>query len=110
MAKQRVGGVEPDPSELQTPDLIGRQRLVDLSSGRGLATALQGKADAQGSCVSVDGARKHFADHLRITGEAQFGGRDGAWAYANLGVLVALVIGFVGTLILDRSRVQAQEA
>ena len=28
------------------------------------------------------------------------GGREGAWAYANLGVLIALVIGFVGTLIL----------
>ena len=45
-----------------------------------------------------------------LLGPFGLGGRDGAWAYANLGVLVALVIGFVGTLILERSRVRAQEA
>ena len=31
------------------------------------------------------------------------GGRDGAWAYANLGVLAALVIGFGGQLLLTPS-------
>ncbi len=45
-----------------------------------------------------------------LLGPFGLGGRDGAWAYANLGVLVALVIGFVGTLLLERSRVRAQEA
>lgn len=38
------------------------------------------------------------------------GGRDGAWAYANLGILVALGVGFLGALLLDRTRVRAQEA
>ena len=38
------------------------------------------------------------------------GGKTGAWAFANLGVLIALVIGFVVTLAFDRSRVRAQEA
>jgi NCS1 family nucleobase:cation symporter-1 len=38
------------------------------------------------------------------------GGRDGSWAFANLGVLVALVVGFVVTLVFDRSKVRAQEA
>lgn len=38
------------------------------------------------------------------------GGRDGAWASANLGVLVALVVGFAGTLLLRRGAVQHQEA
>jgi NCS1 family nucleobase:cation symporter-1 len=38
------------------------------------------------------------------------GGRDGAWAYANLGVLLALVLGFVGTLVLGRAPVRRQEA
>ncbi|MEU7789356.1 cytosine permease [Amycolatopsis sp. NPDC049159] len=37
------------------------------------------------------------------------GGRDGAWAFANLGVLVALALGFLATL-LTRQRVRAQEA
>ena len=37
------------------------------------------------------------------------GGKDGAWAYANLGVLLAFLIGLVGTLALRRSAVRAQE-
>jgi purine-cytosine permease-like protein len=38
------------------------------------------------------------------------GGKGGAWAFANLGVLFALVIAFVLQLIFGRSRVHAQEA
>jgi len=38
------------------------------------------------------------------------GGREGPWAYANLGVLVALVLAFLATLIGTRSAVRAQEA
>jgi purine-cytosine permease-like protein len=38
------------------------------------------------------------------------GGRAGAWAFANLGVLFALVIGFVGYLIFGRSAVKRQES
>src|SRR5450755_167107 len=38
------------------------------------------------------------------------GGKTGAWEYANLGVLVALVIGFGATWALSRSVIRAQEA
>src|SRR5690349_17601062 len=44
-----------------------------------------------------------------LLGPLGLGGRDGAWAYANLGVLLALVIGLVGTLVLRRSTVRRQE-
>jgi NCS1 family nucleobase:cation symporter-1 len=37
------------------------------------------------------------------------GGRDGAWAYANLGVLAAFLIGLLGTLALRGRAVRAQE-
>ncbi|WP_230208043.1 cytosine permease [Microlunatus sp. Gsoil 973] len=37
------------------------------------------------------------------------GGRDGSWAYANLGVLAAMVIGFVGHLPFNRATVRRQE-
>jgi purine-cytosine permease-like protein len=37
------------------------------------------------------------------------GGKSGAWAFANLGVLVALVLGFVATWLGSRSAVRAQE-
>ncbi len=38
------------------------------------------------------------------------GGREGGWAYANLGVLLALLVGFLGTLVLARRAVQVQES
>jgi NCS1 family nucleobase:cation symporter-1 len=37
------------------------------------------------------------------------GGKEGAWAYANLGVLVAFLVGLLGTLALRRRAVRAQE-
>jgi purine-cytosine permease-like protein len=38
------------------------------------------------------------------------GGKEGEWAYANLGVLFALVAAFVAQLILGRGRVRMQES
>ncbi|MET3807669.1 purine-cytosine permease-like protein [Nakamurella sp. UYEF19] len=37
------------------------------------------------------------------------GNRTGAWAFANIGVLVALLVGFLGTLIFSPWRVRRQE-
>ena len=45
-----------------------------------------------------------------LLGPFGLGGKTGAWAFANLGVLVALVIGFVTTWAFGRSAVHAQEA
>ncbi|MDO4888826.1 MAG: cytosine permease [Actinomycetaceae bacterium] len=38
------------------------------------------------------------------------GGKDGPWAYANLGVLLALVLSFVATYLLRKTKVRRQEA
>jgi purine-cytosine permease-like protein len=45
-----------------------------------------------------------------LLGPFGLGGKTGAWAFANLGVLVALAIGFVVTLAFGRSAVRAEEA
>jgi purine-cytosine permease-like protein len=45
-----------------------------------------------------------------LLGPFGLGGKTGAWAFANLGVLVALVIGFAGTWAFGRAAVRAQEA
>jgi NCS1 family nucleobase:cation symporter-1 len=45
-----------------------------------------------------------------LLGAFGLGGRDGAWAYANLGILIALLVGFLGTLIFGRRAVRRQEA
>jgi purine-cytosine permease-like protein len=37
------------------------------------------------------------------------GGKEGAWAYANLGVFFALLIGFVGHFLLARKKIARQE-
>ncbi|WP_022881211.1 purine-cytosine permease family protein [Gryllotalpicola ginsengisoli] len=44
-----------------------------------------------------------------LLGPLGLGGVDGAWAYANLGVIVALLIGFVGTLFTAPA-IRRQEA
>ena len=45
-----------------------------------------------------------------LLGPFGLGGKHGAWEFANLGVLVALALGFVVTLAFSRSAVHAQEA
>lgn len=45
-----------------------------------------------------------------LLGAFGLGGKEGAWAYANLGVLVALVLGFVVQWFGGRSAVRRQEA
>jgi purine-cytosine permease-like protein len=37
------------------------------------------------------------------------GGKEGQWAYANLGVIAALIIGFVGHIALSRKDIKKQE-
>ena len=44
-----------------------------------------------------------------LLGPLGLGGREGSWAYANLGVLAALLIGFLGMLLFGRRAVRTQE-
>ena len=44
-----------------------------------------------------------------LLGPFGLGGRDGAWAFANLGVLAAFLLGLLGTLLLRRAAVKKQE-
>ena len=44
-----------------------------------------------------------------LLGPFGLGGKEGAWAFANLGVLVAFLVGLLGTLLLQRSSVRRQE-
>ena len=53
-----------------------------------------------------------FASWLSWQGYLLFliGGKDGAWAYANVGVIAALLIGFIGHILLSRKAIRAQES
>ena len=44
-----------------------------------------------------------------MLGPFGLGGKTGTWAFANLGVVVALVLTFVGWLIAGRRPIRVQE-
>jgi purine-cytosine permease-like protein len=62
-----------------------------------------------GLVIDTTGAGKHLGWLGYFLGSFGLGGKDGAWAYANLGVPVALAIGFVGYLIFGFAGVRRQE-
>jgi purine-cytosine permease-like protein len=66
---------------------------------------------AIGSIVGWGFVTNTFAGWLSWQGYFMdaIGGKEGQWAYANVGVIFALLIGFFGYLILGRSRIKAQE-
>jgi NCS1 family nucleobase:cation symporter-1 len=65
-----------------------------------------------GSIIGWGLVTNTFASWLSWQGYLLFliGGKDGAWAYANVGVIAALLIGFVGHILLSRKAIAAQES
>jgi len=63
-----------------------------------------------GLVIDTTGAGKGLSWLGFLLGPLGLGGRGGGWAYANLGVPVALVVGFVGYLLLQSGAVRRQEA
>jgi hypothetical protein len=73
-----------------------------------LATIVGGTALGWG--LVTNGSASWLTWQGYLLGPFGLGGKAGAWAFANLGVLLALAIGFVVTLAFSRSAVRAQEA
>ena len=63
-----------------------------------------------GLVIDTTGAGKGLSWLGFLLGPLGLGGRDGPWAYANLGVPVALLIGFGGYLATSAHAVRRQEA
>ena len=90
------------------PDLFEpRGRYGDVRSGA-VATMLVGTALGWG--LVTNGGASWLTWQGYLLGPFGLGGRDGAWAYANLGVLLALVVGFVVTVLASRGAVRRQES
>jgi purine-cytosine permease-like protein len=66
---------------------------------------------AIGSVIGWGFVTNTFASWLSWQGYfmGAIGGKEGQWAYANVGVIFALLIGFFGYLLLGRKRIQKQE-
>jgi purine-cytosine permease-like protein len=62
-----------------------------------------------GLVIDTTGAGKHLGWLGYFLSSVGLGGKGGAWAYANLGVPVALAIGFVGYLVFGFRAVRRQE-
>ena len=92
-----------DEVDLFTP--AGRYRAVRTAAVVTLAVAT---AIGWGLVTNASAGWLSWQGYL--LGPLGLGGRDGAWAYANVGVLAALVIGFVVTLVLSRGAVRTQES
>jgi purine-cytosine permease-like protein len=66
---------------------------------------------AFGALIGWGFVTNSFASWLSWQGYLLFliGGKDGSWAYANVGVLLALAIGSLGHLLLARGEIKSQE-
>jgi len=72
-----------------------------------LATTLAGTALGWGLVTNTTAGWLNWQGYLLHP--LGLGSKTGAWAYANLGVLAALALGFITTLALSRNQVHAQE-
>jgi NCS1 family nucleobase:cation symporter-1 len=89
-------------------DARGRYGAADVVS---LGTLLVASVVGWGLVVNLfsdDASWNDWQGYL--LGPLGLGGRDGVWAFANLGVLAALVIGFVVTLLARRGTIARQES
>lgn len=74
-----------------------------------VAVVLVVVATAAGWGLVTNGSASWLSWQGYLLSALGLGGKQGAWAYANLGVAAAFAIGFVGYLALSRQRVRDQE-
>jgi NCS1 family nucleobase:cation symporter-1 len=97
-----------DYDELALFDASGRYGEWDWTSIATMAVASVVGWGLVINSFSDDASWNNWQGYL--LGPLGLGGRDGAWAFANLGVLFALLIGLVAGYLLRRGTVRRQEA
>jgi len=94
-----------DYSDRELYDTRGRYGEVQWDA---VALVLAGTAIGWGLVTNTFAGWLNWQGYL--LGPLYLGGRTGSWAFSNIGVLVALAIGLLGTLIFSRRRIRTQEA
>jgi nucleobase:cation symporter-1, NCS1 family len=90
------------------PDLYTRAGRYGDVRPVPIATILIGTALGWGLVTNTSATWLTWQGYL--LGPFDLGGKTGAWAFANLGVLVALVLGFLATLAFGRQAIRRQES
>jgi nucleobase:cation symporter-1, NCS1 family len=93
-----------DYAEAELYDRRGRYGAV-----RWLPIALIAVGTAVGWGLVTNGSADWLSWQGYLLGPLGLGGTTGDWAYANLGVLVSLAIGFLGILLFGRRVIRRQE-
>jgi purine-cytosine permease-like protein len=96
--------------DYDTASLFDKSRLYGSFNVVSVLVMVVATAVGWGLVIDTTGSGKGLGWLGFLLGPLGFGGRDGAWAYANLGVPVALLIGYLGYLALQASAVRKQEA
>jgi purine-cytosine permease-like protein len=104
-------------SAIFVADVIMRKRdylEADLFNSKGIYGAWNFRSlllVLLGSVVGWGFVTNTFASWLSWQGYllGLIGGKSGPWAYSNIGVIIALVIGFSGHILLSRKRIAAQD-
>jgi purine-cytosine permease-like protein len=89
-------------------DRTGRYGAVDLASLSIMTVATVVGWGLVVNLFSEEASWNNWQGYL--LGPLGLGGREGEWAFANLGVLASLAIGFAASLVVRRGRVARQEA
>jgi len=105
-------------SAIFVADVLMRRQAYsekDLYDSRGIYGSVNKNSIALmivGSIIGWGFVTNTFASWLSWQGYflGVIGGKDGAWAYSNIGVVIALIIGFVGHIALARKTISKQES
>lgn len=105
-------------SAIFVADVLMRKQAYsekDLYDSRGIYGSVNKNSIALmivGSIIGWGFVTNTFASWLSWQGYflGVIGGKDGAWAYSNIGVVIALIIGFVGHIALARKTISKQES
>ena len=105
-------------SAIFVADVVMRKRAyseVDLFNQAGRYGAWNGKSLAVmivGTIIGWGFVTNTFASWLSWQGYFLnlIGGKEGPWAFANVGVIFALIIGFFGYILLSRKTIAQQES
>ena len=105
-------------SAIFVADVVMRKKPYsesDLFDNRGIYGSVNKKSIALmmiGTIIGWGFVTNTFASWLSWQGYflGMIGGKSGAWAYSNIGVIFALLIGFFGHVLLARKRIKQQES